>query len=212
MGYSASLPWDRSERTVQFATVFTKVKSNHTIKFGEDLRHTRDFLLQTQDQGGPRGEFQFRSGQTALPSDAASNGGFANLFASFLLDLPSTVRRDLRVINPGVRFWAFFTFVQDKWAVTPKLTVDLGLRHEHYTPFIGLVDKGGLSNYDPATNTLQVAGYGNVSQSVGVKSYWKNFGPRAGCPIASTTRRCCAPATASARCRFRTIPTSTTSR
>jgi hypothetical protein len=179
-GYAASLPWDRSERTVQFATVFTKVKANHTIKFGEDLRHTRDFLLQTQDQGGPRGEFQFRAGQTALPSDAASNGGFANLFASFLLDLPSTVRRDLRVINPGVRFWAFFSFVQDKWAVTPKLTVDLGLRHEHYTPFIGLVDKGGLSNYDPSTNTLQVAGYGDVSQSVGVKSYWKNWGPRVG--------------------------------
>src|SRR5207248_2521111 len=78
VGFSASLPWDRSESTVQFATVFTKQKSNHTIKFGEDFRHTRDFLLQTQDQGGPRGEFQFRAGQTALPSDTASNGGFAN--------------------------------------------------------------------------------------------------------------------------------------
>src|SRR5439155_21705104 len=180
VGFAASLPWDRSERTVEFATVFTKVKSNHTIKFGEDFRHTRDFLLQTQDQGGPRGEFQFRAAQTALPSDSASTGGFANLFASFLLDLPSTVRRDLKLVDPGVRFWAFYTFVQDKWAVTPKLTVDLGLRHEYYTPFIGLVDQGGLSNYDPTANTLQVAGYGNVSQSVGVQSYLKNFGPRAG--------------------------------
>jgi Carboxypeptidase regulatory-like domain len=180
IGFAASLPWDRSERTWEFATVFTKVKSNHTIKFGEDFRHTRDFLLQTQDQGGPRGEFQFRAGQTALPSDTASNGGFANLFASFLLDQPSLSRRDLKVTDPGVRFWAFFTFIQDKWAVTPKLTIDLGLRHEYYTPFAGLVDQGGLSNYDPTTNTLQVAGYGSVSQSVGVQKYWKNFGPRAG--------------------------------
>jgi hypothetical protein len=180
VGFSASLPWDRSERTVQVATVFTKLKANHTIKFGEDFRHTRDFLLQTQDNGGPRGEFQFRAGQTALPSDAASNNGFANLFASFLLDLPATVQRDLKVTDPGVRFWAFFSFIQDKWEVTKKLTVDLGLRHEYYTPFAGLVDQGGLSNYDMATNTLQVAGYGNVSQSTGVKSYWKNFGPRAG--------------------------------
>jgi len=180
VGFAASLPWDRSERTIEFATVFTKQKSNHTIKFGEDFRHTRDFLLQTQDQGGPRGEFSFRAGQTALPSDTASNGGFANLFASFLLDLPSQARRDLRVTDPGVRFWAFFTFIQDKWAVTPKLTIDLGLRHEYYTPFIGLVDQGGLSNYDPATNTLQVAGYGDVPQNVGVQSYFKNFGPRAG--------------------------------
>src|SRR5438093_4003411 len=180
VGFSGSLPWDRSERTVQFASVFTKVKGNHTIKFGEDLRHTRDFLLQTQDNGGPRGQFQFRAPQTSIPSDAAATAGFANAFASFLLDVPSLVQRDLRVTDPGVRFWAFFTFIQDKWAVTPKLTVDLGLRHEYYTPFIGLVDQGGLSNYDPTTNTLQVAGYGNVPQNVGVESYWKNFGPRAG--------------------------------
>ena len=180
VGFSGSLPWDRSERTVQFAAVFTKVKGNHTIKFGEDFRHTRDFLLQTQDNGGPRGQFQFRAPQTSIPTDAAATGGFANAFASFLLDAPSLVQRDLKVTDPGVRFWAFFTFVQDKWAVTPKLTIDLGLRHEYYTPFIGLADQGGLSNYDPATNTLQVAGYGEVGASAGVQKYLKNFGPRAG--------------------------------
>jgi hypothetical protein len=180
VGFAASLPWDRSERTAQFAAVFTKVKGNHTIKFGEDFRNTRDFLLQTQDNGGPRGQFQFRGNQTSIPADAAATAGFANAFAAFLLDAPSLVQRDLKVTDPGVRFWAFFTFIQDKWAVTPKLTVDLGLRHEYYSPFKGLADQGGLSNYDPATNTLQVAGYGAVSQSVGVQSYWKNFGPRAG--------------------------------
>jgi hypothetical protein len=180
VGFAASLPWDRSERTVQFATVFTKLMGNHTIKVGEDFRHTRDFLQQTQDNGGPRGQFQFRGGQTSIPTNAASTGGFANAFASFLLDVPSLVQRDLKVADPGVRFWAFFTFIQDKWQVSKNLTLDLGLRHEYYTPFIGLSDQGGLSNYDPGTNTLQVAGYGGVSGSVGVKSYWKNFGPRAG--------------------------------
>ena len=180
VGFSGSLPWDRSERTVQFASVFTKVKGNHTIKFGEDLRHTRDFLLQTQDNGGPRGQFQFRAPQTSIPSDAAATAGFANAFASFLLDVPSLVQRDLKVTDPGVRFWAFFTFIQDKWQVSPNLTLDLGLRHEYYTPMIGLVDQGGLSNYDPATNTLQVAGYSSVSESVGVQKYFRNFGPRVG--------------------------------
>ncbi len=180
VGFSGSLPWDRSERTAQFVTVFTKLAGNHTIKFGEDFRHTRDFLLQTQDNGGPRGQFQFRAPQTSIPGDAAATGGFANAFASFLLDVPSLVQRDLKVTDPGVRFWAFFTFVQDKWAVSPKLTVDLGLRHEYYTPFTGLVDQGGLSNYDPSTNTLQVAGYGDVGSSVGVEKYFRNFGPRAG--------------------------------
>src|SRR5215510_10853209 len=158
--------------------MFTKVAGNHTIKVGEDFRNTRDFLLQTQDNGGPRGQFQFRSPQTSIPSDAAATAGFANAFASFLLDAPSLVQRDLKVTDPGVRFWAFFTFIQDKWAVNQKLTIDLGLRHEYYSPFIGLVDQGGLSNYDPLTNTLQVAGSGAIGTNLGVHSYWKNWGPR----------------------------------
>jgi carboxypeptidase family protein/TonB-dependent receptor-like protein len=180
VGFAASLPWDRSERTVQAAAVFTKLAGNHTIKFGEDFRRTRDFLLQTQDNGGPRGQYQFSASQTALNGDSASANGFSNAIASFLLDAPSLVQRDLKVTDPGVRFSAFFSFVQDKWVVSPKLTIDLGLRHEYYTPFIGLVDQGGLSNYDPATNALQVAGYGSVSGNLGVQSYWKNWAPRTG--------------------------------
>src|ERR1051326_1885456 len=180
VGFSASLPWDRSERTVQMATVFTKVKGNHTIKFGEDFRHTRDFLLQTQDNGGPRGQFQYSASQTALNGDAASAGGFSNAIASFLLDVPSLAQRDLKVTDPGVRFWAFFTFVQDKWAISPKLTIDLGLRHEYYSPFIGLEEQGGLANYDLATNALQVAGYSSVPANLGVPSYTKNWAPRTG--------------------------------
>lgn len=180
LGYANSLPWDRSERTAQFAAVGTKLWGNHTIKFGEDFRNTRDFLLQTQDNGGPRGRFIFNGGRTSIPTDNAATSGYANAIASFLLDQPSTVERDLKIVDPGVRFWAFFTFVQDKWQASKRMTIDLGLRHEYYTPFKGLTDQGGLSNYDPTTNTLQVAGYGGVSQSVGVKSYWKNFGPRLG--------------------------------
>src|SRR5437660_12357715 len=88
VGFSVSLPWDRSERTVQAAAVFTKVKGNHTIKFGEDFRHTRDFLLQTQDNGGPRGQFQFSASQTALHGDAASAARSADAIASLLPDAP----------------------------------------------------------------------------------------------------------------------------
>lgn len=179
-GFAASLPWDRSETTVQFAAVATKLVGNHTIKFGEDLRHNRDFLLQTQDNGGSRGRFQFRGPQTAIPTDGAAQNGFANAFASLLLDVPAGVGRDLKVANPGTRHYALFTFIQDKWQVTQNLTVDLGLRHEFYTPLRGLDPQGSLSNYDPATNTLRVGGIGDVDNSVDVKKYWKNFSPRGG--------------------------------
>jgi hypothetical protein len=179
-GFAASLPWDRSETTSQFAVVATKLWGKHAIKFGEDLRHIRDFLLQTQDNGGSRGRFRFRGPQTAIPTDGAAQNGFANAFASFLLDAPAEIGRDLRVANPGTRHYAFFTFIQDKWQVSQNLTVDLGLRHEFYTPLRGLDPQGSLSNYDPATNTLRVGGYGEVDNSVDVKKYWKNFSPRGG--------------------------------
>jgi outer membrane receptor protein involved in Fe transport len=180
VGFAASLPWDRSERTVQFTGVFTKITGNHSIKFGADVRNNRDFLLQTQDNGGPRGRFQFRGPQTAIPTDAAAQNGFANAFASFLLDVPAGVGRDLKVVNPGTRHSAYFTFIQDKWQVSPDLTIDLGLRHEYYTPLVGLDERGSLSNYDPATNTLNVEGYSGVPDAVGVEKYFGNISPRGG--------------------------------
>ncbi len=180
VGFSASLPWDRSERTVEVSTVLTKIAGNHTVKFGGNLRHNRDFLLQVQDRLGPRGGFEFGAPQTAIPTDNAATNGFANAFASFLLDVPGRVGRDLTVIDPGTRHWAMFSFLHDKWQVTSKLTIDLGLRHEYYTPLVGLESTGGLANYDPSTNSILVSGYGDNAANLNVKKYFKNFVPRMG--------------------------------
>jgi hypothetical protein len=181
VGYSASLPWDRSERTWTAATTITKLRGNHTLKIGGDLRYNRDFLLQVQDNGGPRGIFRFRGATTATPSDTAAQNGFANAFAAFLLDAPQSLGRDLITdVDPGTRHWGIFSYIHDKWQVRPNITVDLGLRHEYYTPLVGLTSRGGLSNYDATNNTLRVSGYSEVPANLGVKSYWKNFNPRTG--------------------------------
>lgn len=181
LGFSASLPWDRGETTYIGSGIVTKIHGNHTFKVGEEVRKNRDFLLQIQDQGGVRGEFAFQGSRTAIPSDSAAINGPANAFAAFLLDTPGTVRRDIKVLDtPGTRHKAFFTFVQDRWQVSKSLTLTLGLRHEFYTPLVGIVDKGGLANYNPADNTVRVAGYGDVGEAVGVTKKWKNFAPRLG--------------------------------
>jgi hypothetical protein len=180
-GYSPSLPWNRGETAITAAATLTKLMGNHTVKFGADYRHNIDYLLQTQDQGGSRGRFQFSASETGSPSDSASQSSLANSFAAFLLDRPSNVSRDLEVVDkPGLRNWAIFGFIHDKWAASTSMTVDLGVRYEFYAPFIGMQDKGGLANYDPATNTLQVAGYGSVPANLGVKSNYRNINPRLG--------------------------------
>jgi hypothetical protein len=181
LGYVNSLPWDRWERTWEFATTMTKVKSNHTIKFGADWRHNSDKLLQTQDNQGPRGGFTYSGAQTGSTADTAANSGIANSMAAFLLDLPSGMARDLKVLdNVGSQHWALFGFVHDKWQASSRVTVDLGLRWEYYDPIIGLAGKGSLSNYDPATNSLLVSGYGNIANDFGVKKDFNNWNPRLG--------------------------------
>ena len=143
LGYSTSLPWDRYERTWEIASTLTKLWGNHTIKFGADWRHNTDMLLQTQDNQGPRGGYTFGAAMTGLPTDSASQSGMANAFAAFLLDRPGGIARDLKVIDePGTKHWSFFTFVHDKWQLSRRITLDLGLRWEYYDPFVGIEGKG----------------------------------------------------------------------
>ena len=176
-------PGTAARRPSASSGMLTKVAGNHTMKVGTEVRHNEDFLLQIQDAGGVRGQFSFNGARTAIPTDSAA---------------PERPRQRLGVVparrsrprssatsrsstEPGTKHWAVFAFAQDKWQVTPKLTVDLGLRWEYYTPLVGIADQGGLSNYDPVEqHGAQVAGYGSVPQNIGVKSTWTNFAPRLG--------------------------------
>jgi len=182
VGYSASLPWIRSETNFNFVTAWTKTWGAHTTKWGADIRRLRDDLLQTQTQN-PRGIFRFRQGQTSCSSNCgtgnSTSAGFANAFASFLLDIPNDTGRDIAVDFPAWRQTQYFFYVHDKWQLSPKLTVDLGLRWEYYQPATPRL-RGGFSNYDADLNQLFVAGYGDVPMNFGMQSNYKNFAPRLG--------------------------------
>ncbi|MCC6368570.1 MAG: TonB-dependent receptor [Bryobacterales bacterium] len=175
VGYSASLPWIRSETNIDLVNTWTKTLRNHTIKWGVDLRRVRDDLLQTQTFS-PRGRYQYGNATTTIPGAATS---FGNNLAGFLLDLPTSVGRDLPIVFPAYRAWQFYSFVQDNWVVTPKLTVNLGLRWEFYPPALPAHD-GGFSNYNPAANSLVIAGVGGNPSNLGMKVNKKDFAPRLG--------------------------------
>src|SRR5687768_8632569 len=181
LGFSASQPWDRWEKTWNGTATLTRVMSTHTLKMGTELRHNSDMLLQTQDAGGPRGAFTFNASGTGSPAETASTNSLANSMASFLLDWPSGVQRDLKVFdNPGTKHWASFWYIQDKWQARSNITVDLGLRWEYYQPLVGLEGEGALANYDPEIHSIRVAGFGDLDNAVNVKKNFKNFSPRTG--------------------------------
>jgi hypothetical protein len=179
IGYSASLPWIRSETNIDFANTWTKILGNHTLKFGGDLRRVRDALLQEQTFS-PRGLYTFNDGQTALNTGTgASKTSFTNDFASFLFDVPNQAGRDLATFFPNYRAWQLFTFAQDQWRVTPKFSANLGVRWEFYPPATP-VKPEGFSNYNPANNTLVVSGVGGNPDDLGIATHYKYFAPRLG--------------------------------
>jgi hypothetical protein len=181
LGFSNSQPWDRSEKTWNIATTMTRLLKTHTIKIGGEWRHNTDMLLQTQDAGGPRGSFTFNASGTGNPTESATLTGVANSMASFLLDWPNTVQRDLKVFDePGTKHWGTSVFIHDKWQARSNVTVDLGLRWEYYQPLEGIQGKGTLANYDVATHTIRVAGYGDTTNAVNVEKTLTNFNPRTG--------------------------------
>ena len=177
VGTSNSLPWNRAETNFNWVNNWTKVLHNHTIKVGIDIRRLRDDLLQTQDAGGSRGQYQFRNNTTSTSGAAVLDQ--VNSLASFLLDVPNTFRRDLAVMFPAYRATMMFTYVQDKWQVSPKLTVDMGLRHDFYPPATPRL-AGGFSNYDFKTNSFIVAGIGGNPKNLGRETYCRDFAPRLG--------------------------------
>lgn len=176
VGFSASLPWARSVTNFNWVNNWTKTAATHVVKWGFDIRRERQDLLQTQTFN-PRGRFTFRAGTTALNGDR--NTSFGNSFAAFLLDQPNQIGRDLAIFFPARRNTIYNLYFQDKWQVTQKLTLDLGLRWEYWpssTPHF----PAGFSNYNPDNNTLELAGVGRIPNDLGIRNQPKSFAPRFG--------------------------------
>lgn len=177
VGYSPSLPWARAETNIDLVNNWTKIVKNHSVKAGFELRRVRDDLRQGQTFS-PRGIFRYRDGQTGL-NVKGNKTSFANDFASFLIDDPNQVGRDVNVNYASWRQTLYFAFLQDTWVASKSLTVTYGVRWEFYPP-ADPERKGGYSQYDPGTNTLQIAGYGSVPENLGLQVNGTDFEPRIG--------------------------------
>jgi hypothetical protein len=176
-GYSASLPWDRAEANIDFVNSWTKTWKNHTVKWGVDIRLLRDALLQDQTYS-PRGVITFSNNETSTPNSPGGTG-IANSMASFLLDVPASLGRDVNTYFPSLRQKQIFGFIADNWQVSPKMTINFGVRWEYYAPPTPEFP-GGFSNYNPTNNTLVIAGVGGNPLNMGLQSQWHYFAPRLG--------------------------------
>ena len=120
-------PLIESEQQFQVVTNWTKTRGNHIFKFGADVRYAEN--LRVPSDSNRTGVYDFTDGNT-------SNGGAGGLaLASFLLgDARSVSRYVSTSTNAAERQPRMFYYGEDSWRVTPKLTLNYGLRWEVYFP------------------------------------------------------------------------------
>jgi Carboxypeptidase regulatory-like domain len=159
------------------------------------LTNQADTVIQYQDvvnwtHGKHNSQFGFQGWRIRMNGFFPGNGGVAGNFdfngqysgaaeSDFLLGLPDTVQVGRPGPVWGQRGNIFSGFFQDDWKVTPKLTVNLGLRYENHTPWYEAQDK--QVNFDPITGNLELPGQNGNSRAL-YNSYngISNFQPRFG--------------------------------
>ena len=139
----------------QFSDNISYLAGNHTIKFGGEVlinQSTNDVTANT------KGPLQFAT--------------LADFFTGNIQNAQITVGNFKRQLQSE----GFAAFVQDDWRVTPRLTLNLGLRYELNT--VVTEKNNQIGNFDPTLGLIQ-AGVGGVGRGV-YNGDHNNFGPRFG--------------------------------
>jgi Carboxypeptidase regulatory-like domain/TonB dependent receptor len=165
-------PLTESEQQFQVANNWTKIKGNHQIKFGADIRYAMN--LRVPSDSNRTGQLNFNSGDTAQ----AGQGGLD--LATFLLgDVTSFQRFVSTSLTAAERQKRWFFYGQDTWRVNSKLSINYGLRWEIYFPEnVNGKGQGGFASLDDLA--IHVAGYGNNSLNGNTSNSFKNLAPRLG--------------------------------
>lgn len=172
---ACNCPLLETEDQYQVVNNWTKIMGTHSLKFGVDLRYARN--LRVPSDSNRAGELTFASSDTQSPT-AANPGGLG--LATFLLGDVTTFNRYVSSsTNAKESQKRMFTYVQDTWRVTPKLTFNYGLRWEMYFPET-LNGKGQGGFADLNTGEINVAGYGPYNTAINVDKNWKLIAPRVG--------------------------------
>ncbi len=166
----------RITNAYQLTDNFTMVFGKHTVTVGGDYRRLQASL--TNADQNQSGEFDFSSDYTSScvnqPNCATPSGGYP--FASFLLGLPSSVKRGFVNTLPATRANLLAVYAQDDWRITEGLTLNLALRWDLITPPIDKANR--RSNFNLQTGLLDMARDGNRSPNV--DTYYGGYSPRVG--------------------------------
>src|SRR3989454_3315075 len=155
----------------------TWIHGKHSFRFG--YGYSRYFY---NDRSlSDAGTFNFNPQQTDLPGFLNQTG---HAFASFLLGATKSASHGISLLTQGFRQPEHALYAMDDWKLTPRLTVNAGLRWEIISPFYevtGRMSEVDLTSPNPEADNrpgaLVFAGPGHRRFN---NTYWREFGPRLG--------------------------------
>jgi hypothetical protein len=163
--------------------LFTWVRGKHTFKFGGEYRWV---TLNSYSTAESSGTFNFNQLNTGV-----RNANSGNAIASFLLETVNSANSFFRTNSswyPRANVW--IAHFGDTWKVTPKLSLNYGIRWDRYQPSVEKFNQTSFFDFGPnpgASNRpgrLAFAGTDYGTASAGVRhpeETWHNgFAPRLG--------------------------------
>ena len=175
VGHSRSLPIFRRGNTFQYSDNLTYTVGAHTLKVG--ALFLRRQITEYQTNRG-NGRFNFNRTYTDARQTAGVTGTTGNTAASFLLGYAALIEQDYTLAWTGQRGIETGLYIADDWRVNKKLTLNLGFRHEYYSPFTEVANR--VANFDPATATVLVAGRDGIGRRMNIERNFKDMAPRFG--------------------------------
>ncbi len=130
LGEAAFLPDAKGSDTFSVSDNLLWNHGNHFIKIGGMDRWVRSRF---DIAGNARGTFGFTGVYTQNPASAATRSASGNAYADFLVgDAASGTLTNIFIGD--LRYKYYGGYINDDWKVTPRLTVNMGVRYEIWTP------------------------------------------------------------------------------
>jgi len=150
----------------------TKTVGPHTFKVGASLRKNQ--FNSYNPATSPEGQILFDGSIT----NRGAPGNVNTQIADFLLGKIKTTNYEQPQPPTGRRNYNIGIFAQDDWKVSPRLTLNLGIRYEYESPLT--IATNIYSRIDPASGQLWAAGLNGVSRSLNISTPKGNVSPRIG--------------------------------
>lgn len=171
------LPKFQVTQQYEFSDTLSLTIGKHQLKFGGDIHAPLRNLF--QDIPGTRGALNFDrifTCQRGSNNQCAAGTGYS--YADFLVgDVQTALLTSLFQVDQ--RFRMLSGFVQDDYKVTPKFTMNLGLRYDFSAPVWDAKER--LANFNPSgQGSLIFAKSGSIYDQALIHPNYHNFGPRIG--------------------------------